>query len=92
LERLSEYELSVTLTPEAKRWLAEHGYDPQFGARPLRRAIQRYIESPLSVGILEGKFAAGDDILIDADQEEEELTLSTQTLDVEADVTSGVVG
>ncbi len=58
-ERLSEYDLTVSLSPEAKHWLAEQGYDPQFGARPLRRAIQRYVESPLSVSLLRGEFLAG---------------------------------
>jgi len=47
------------LTDEVKRWLAEQGYDPQFGARPLRRVIQRYVESPLSVELLRGVFADG---------------------------------
>jgi len=58
-ERLLEHGLDVTLTDEAKRWLAEQGYDPQFGARPLRRVIQRHVESPLSIDLLQGKFTAG---------------------------------
>ncbi|HEY90032.1 MAG TPA: AAA domain-containing protein [Thermoflexia bacterium] len=65
LERLAEYELHVELTPAAKHWLAEQGYDAQFGARPLRRAIQRYVESPLSVDILRGKFETGREIQVD---------------------------
>ncbi|MEA3309174.1 MAG: AAA family ATPase [Chloroflexota bacterium] len=65
LERLAEYELGVVLTPAAKHWLAEQGYDAQFGARPLRRAIQRYVESPLSVELLRGKFEAGTEIQVD---------------------------
>ncbi|MBN1259447.1 MAG: AAA family ATPase [Anaerolineae bacterium] len=64
-ERLDEYELRVSITAAAKRWLAEQGYDPQFGARPLRRAIQRYVESPLSISLLEGEFSAGDEINVD---------------------------
>ncbi|MFP4345330.1 MAG: ATP-dependent Clp protease ATP-binding subunit [Anaerolineales bacterium] len=64
-ERLAEFDLRVSLTSEAKRWLAEQGYDSQFGARPLRRAIQRYVESPLSVSLLGDGFTAGDVILID---------------------------
>jgi len=67
--RLAEYDLHVRLTPEAKRWLAEQGYDPQFGARPLRRVIQRHVESPLSVQILRGNFGAGAHILIDVGAE-----------------------
>jgi ATP-dependent Clp protease ATP-binding subunit ClpA len=47
------------VTPEAKAFLAEAGYDPAFGARPLRRAIQRLIQDPLSLRILEGGFEEG---------------------------------
>ncbi|MFN2108547.1 MAG: AAA family ATPase, partial [Anaerolineae bacterium] len=77
--RLGEYDLHVTLTEATKRWLAEHGYDPQFGARPLRRVIQRHIESPLSVQILRGNFGPGTHIYVDvgegsgADKTEEAL-------------------
>jgi ATP-dependent Clp protease ATP-binding subunit ClpC len=63
--RLSEYNLHVELTEAAKRWLAEQGYDPQFGARPLRRVIQRHVESPLSVQILKGNFGPGAHICVD---------------------------
>ena len=63
--RLSEYNLHVELTEAAKHWLAEQGYDPQFGARPLRRVIQRHVESPLSVQILRGNFGPGAHICVD---------------------------
>lgn len=63
--RLSERKISLSLTPEAKGWLAEEGFDPQFGARPLRRAIQRYIEGPLSQKILRGEFQEGDKVIVD---------------------------
>ncbi len=63
--RLSDYNLHVTLTEAAKRWLAKQGYDPQFGARPLRRVIQRHVESPLSVQILRGNFGPGTHIYVD---------------------------
>jgi ATP-dependent Clp protease ATP-binding subunit ClpC len=59
-KRLEEQGLYVTLTDEARRKLAEIGYDPQFGARPLRRALQRYVESPLSIRLLKGEFVQGD--------------------------------
>jgi ATP-dependent Clp protease ATP-binding subunit ClpC len=65
-ERLSEMGLTVELTPAARQWLARQGYDPQFGARPLRRAIQRYVESPLSVKLLKGEFTRGDTVMVDA--------------------------
>nr|WP_299027992.1 AAA family ATPase [uncultured Thermanaerothrix sp.] len=64
-QRLLEHGLDVVLSPAARRWLAEIGYDPSFGARPLRRAIQKYIESPLSVSILSGQFRVGDKIVVD---------------------------
>ncbi len=68
-ERLNTYGLQVTLTSEARQWLAEQGYDPQFGARPMQRAIQRYLESPLSVHILRGEFTDVHEILIDVGEE-----------------------
>ncbi len=68
-ERLAEFGLEILLTPEAKHWLAEQGFDTQFGARPLRRAIQRYVESPLSVQMLGDGFQPGDRVLVDAGEE-----------------------
>jgi ATP-dependent Clp protease ATP-binding subunit ClpC len=69
-ERLAEHGLNVELSPAARSWLAEEGYDPAFGARPLQRALQKYIESPLSVKILRGEFQEGDTVVVDhvADQ------------------------
>ncbi|HHD63880.1 MAG TPA: ATP-dependent chaperone ClpB, partial [Desulfobulbaceae bacterium] len=64
-KRLEDRKFSVELTNEAKLYLVETGYDPSFGARPLKRAIQRYIEDPLALEILEGNFQEGDHILID---------------------------
>jgi len=66
---LSEQGLSVELTESARKWLAKQGYDPQFGARPLRRAIQKYVESPLSVRLLRGEFHSGDCVIVDTDHE-----------------------
>jgi ATP-dependent Clp protease ATP-binding subunit ClpB len=66
-ETLSEHNIKVDLTEEAKEFLAEKGFDPQFGARPLNRAIQKYIQNPLSLKILEGEFMDEDLIRIDAD-------------------------
>lgn len=63
--RLDEYKIIVTLSPEARTWLAKQGYDPAFGARPLRRAIQKFVESPLSVELLGGKFAKGGSVKVD---------------------------
>jgi ATP-dependent Clp protease ATP-binding subunit ClpC len=72
-ERLSEHGLKVELTQEARDWLANEGFDPAFGARPLRRALQKHVESPLSVSLLSGQFAAGDIILVDVDEEKSTL-------------------
>ena len=63
--RLAERRITVELTDEARKTLAERGYDPVFGARPLKRAIQRMIENPLAVEILGGKFREGDHIIVD---------------------------
>ncbi len=63
--RLEDRKYTIELTPEAKEFLVETGYDPIFGARPLKRAIQRHIEDPLALEILEGNFEEGDRILID---------------------------
>ena len=64
-KRLEDRKLTIELTKEAKEFLVETGYDPSFGARPLKRAIQRYIEDPLALEILEGNFSEGDHILVD---------------------------
>ncbi|MCK4418307.1 ATP-dependent Clp protease ATP-binding subunit [Candidatus Aerophobetes bacterium] len=63
-ELLKEKEISIEVSEEAKNLIAQEGYDPDFGARPLRRAIQRLIENPLSEEILEGKFKEGDSIVV----------------------------
>ncbi|GJM42394.1 MAG: ATPase [Ardenticatenaceae bacterium] len=69
-ERLSEQGgLSIILTEAAQRWLAKQGYDEDFGARPLRRALQRFVESPLSVNLLKGEFEAGDIVHIDEEED-----------------------
>jgi ATP-dependent Clp protease ATP-binding subunit ClpC len=72
-ERLSEHGLTVTLTPAARDWLAEVGYDPSFGARPLRRALQKHVESPLSIRLLSGEFGSHDIIEVDVNAEENTL-------------------
>nr|MBN1229287.1 AAA family ATPase [Anaerolineae bacterium] len=64
--RLEEQGLTVELTDDARLWLANQGYDPSFGARPLKRALQKYIESPLSVQLLRGDFPSGSHVVVDA--------------------------
>jgi len=66
-DRLNEHDITVQLSDKARSWLANEGYDPAFGARPLRRAIQKYVESPLSVELLGGKFKDGVVVLIDVE-------------------------
>jgi ATP-dependent Clp protease ATP-binding subunit ClpB len=68
LERLlADRKLSLELTPEAREVLATEGYDPAFGARPLKRAIQRLLQNPLALAVLEGRFSEGDHIIVDRD-------------------------
>jgi len=62
--RLADKGLRLELSPAAREWLAEHGYDPAFGARPLRRTIQHKLEAPLSQRIIAGEFEIGDTILV----------------------------
>ena len=69
-ERLSEHEIELEVTSEAMDLLAEKGYDPDFGARPLRRAIQDLVEDPLAEKLLAGEFAAGDKVTIERDGDE----------------------
>jgi ATP-dependent Clp protease ATP-binding subunit ClpC len=72
-ERLGEHDLKVELTEAARDWLANMGYDEAFGARPLRRALQKYVESPLSVSLLSGQFSNGNTIQVDVDPQKDEL-------------------
>ncbi len=65
-KRLAKLEIAMTITDEALTELAKAGFDPMFGARPLKRAIQERIENTLARQILEGKFAAGDKVVVDA--------------------------
>jgi ATP-dependent Clp protease ATP-binding subunit ClpB len=64
-KRLAEKRYAISMTDRAKDFLIEVGYDPAFGARPLKRAIQRYVQDRLAMQILEGKFCEGDRIVVD---------------------------
>jgi ATP-dependent Clp protease ATP-binding subunit ClpB len=64
--RLAERKLTLTLTDAARRFLAERGYDPVFGARPLKRAIQHDLQDALAMAMLEGEFGEGDTVRVDA--------------------------
>jgi ATP-dependent Clp protease ATP-binding subunit ClpC len=77
-ERLDEHEMTLEATDEAKELLARQGYDPHFGARPLRRVIQTVIEDPLSEAILAGQYNPGDTVLLEV--EDDEIKLCTKEL------------
>jgi ATP-dependent Clp protease ATP-binding subunit ClpB len=64
---LAEKKLTIELTPEARRVVATEGYDPAYGARPLKRALQRLIQNPLALGVLDGRFREGDHIVVTAE-------------------------
>jgi ATP-dependent Clp protease ATP-binding subunit ClpB len=63
--RLTERRLSLSVTPAAESWLAHAGFDPDFGARPLRRVIQRQVEDPLALALLEGRYPEGSTVTVD---------------------------
>jgi ATP-dependent Clp protease ATP-binding subunit ClpB len=69
-ERLAERRISLEVTDAAKELLAEEGWDPAYGARPLKRAIQRLVENPLALELLEGRFGEGDTVGVDAEDGE----------------------
>ncbi len=68
--RLGEHGITIELTAAARVWLAEQGYDPAFGARPLRRTLQKQVESPLSIRLLKGEFKDSDVIVVDYNEED----------------------
>lgn len=84
-ERLVEYELVLEATPAARDWLGEKGYDPEFGARPLRRVIQTEIEDRLSDAVLSGRFKHGETVVIDYDTEAGEIVLRAAVVEPEID-------
>ena len=69
-DRLSERGMGIEITEAAKTWLAKEGFDPVYGARPLRRAIERYVENPLSTKVLKSEFNEGDSIMVDVADDE----------------------
>jgi ATP-dependent Clp protease ATP-binding subunit ClpB len=68
-DRLAERRLSLVVTPAAEQWLARTGYDPDYGARPLRRVLQRNIEDPLALALLEGRYLDGATVTVDVDDD-----------------------
>jgi ATP-dependent Clp protease ATP-binding subunit ClpC len=78
-ERLADRKLSIELSDKAKSWLVKEGYDPVYGARPLRRAIERYVENPLSSKLLGGEFKEGDTVKVDLGDKGLTFTLKGKT-------------
>jgi ATP-dependent Clp protease ATP-binding subunit ClpB len=78
---LAERDITLQLTPEAERIIAEDGYDPAFGARPLKRSIQRLVQNPLAILLLEGRFEDGDTVLVTTAADSRELRFERVTAD-----------
>ncbi|MFP3466719.1 ATP-dependent Clp protease ATP-binding subunit [Leifsonia sp. SIMBA_070] len=76
MQRLTERRLELAVTPDARAWLAERGYDPIYGARPLRRLMQREIEDRLATALLAGEIRDGDLVRVDLDRESDHLTVN----------------
>ena len=77
-DRLKDRQITFSLAPAAAQWLAKEGYDPAYGARPLRRAIQRLVENPLSKAILSNNYTEGDHLEIDLDTGADHLVFRRQ--------------
>ncbi len=75
MQRLRERRLELAVTPDARAWLAERGYDPIYGARPLRRLMQREIDDRLATALLAGEIRDGDLVRVDLDPEGDRLTV-----------------
>jgi ATP-dependent Clp protease ATP-binding subunit ClpC len=80
--RLSNYGVRLVIDESARRWLAEQGYDPMMGARPLQRTLQKFVESKLAIKLLEGEFKAGDVVRVSKEDDKSELVF---TLDQSGD-------
>lgn len=75
-DRLQDRKLQIALSDEAEEWLAQTGFDPVFGARPLKRAIQKYVQDPLAMKVLSGEVKEGDTVRIDKEKKAEGLMIS----------------
>ena len=83
--RLASQDVTLELTPTARALIAREGHDPAFGARPLRRTIQRLVENPFARALLQGQFQPGDTVVADADPVGGTLIFSTESKTVVAD-------
>jgi ATP-dependent Clp protease ATP-binding subunit ClpB len=75
---LSERGLRLRLTDRARAFLAEAGYDPTYGARPLKRAIQQHVQDPLALALLEGQFKPGETVVADLDPQTHQLVFNAE--------------
>ena len=75
-ERVTTLGFGIKLSEEAKDYVLDKGYDIQYGARPLKRAIQKYLEDPMAETIIKSTLVEGDTMLVDFDKENEEITVS----------------
>ena len=80
LKQLEEKKITLQLTPAAKALLFREGYDPAYGARPMKRAIQRLIQDPLALKILDGEVHPGDTVAVDQDPKKGEMRFVTESL------------
>jgi ATP-dependent Clp protease ATP-binding subunit ClpB len=83
-KRLAEKQLTIRLTASAKALLFSEGYDPAYGARPMKRAIQRLVQDPLALKILDGEIRPGDELVVDADPKTGEMKFRRQTVTASA--------
>jgi len=79
IKRLKDKEITFTLSESAKQFLADKGYDPNFGARPLKRALQKYLEDPLAEEILKGEIPANSHVLVEKAEAEDRLSFQADT-------------
>ena len=84
LKRVAEKQVALKLTAAAKALLFREGYDPAYGARPMKRAIQRLIQDPLALKILDGEVKPGDEVVVDADPKTGEMTFEREAVKVGA--------
>jgi ATP-dependent Clp protease ATP-binding subunit ClpC len=87
-DRIRSLGYKVTLTDEARDFIIERGYDIQFGARPLKRAIQKYLEDPMAEVIIKASIHEGDNILIGFDKESQEIKIDIQPVEIKNDIST----
>jgi ATP-dependent Clp protease ATP-binding subunit ClpB len=90
-QNLAQRKMALEITERAKALIADKGYDPVYGARPLKRTIQRLIQDPLAVKILEGEFKEGDSVKIDAQHDELVFTQGTAAPSTEESYAAGTL-